>query len=137
MHNTSINEVTGITPHEVIFAQKPNIPENTAFLMQEEAKGKVDNVSRIEGNGQMMGKNQAAREKLKSILIDVCRENIITHQDRLYASQETKAKPYAVGNLVRLRLNTVQKNALGGKKIAPRNLSWLSRLWNIVHGPMT
>ena len=132
-HNTSIS------PHEVIFAQKPNIPENMAFLMQDEAKGRVDKVSRIEGNGQMMGKNHAAREKLKSILIDVCRENTITHQDRLYESQESKAKPYSVGSLVRLRLSTVQKNALGGKKLLldTVNLSWLSRWWNIVHGPMT
>ena len=120
-HNTSINEVTGVSPHEVMFAQRPNLPENTALMEAKEVRERTEKVSVVEGNNQSMGRNQLAREKLKSVLIDVCRENTITHQDKVFHNQEFKAIPYKVGSLVRMKLNTVQKNVLGGKKIAPKN----------------
>ena len=56
-------------------------------------------------------KNQSAKEKLKNLLTAVCRENTITHQDKVIEGQNCEVHPYKAGDLVRIRLNAVQKNA--------------------------
>ena len=59
-------------------------------------------------------------ERLKNLLTSVCQENTVTHQDKVIERQNCKVQPCKAGDLVRIRLNAVQKNARGGKKISPR-----------------
>ena len=81
----------------------------------------VGKVGAIEANKGELSTNQATKNKLKDMLTDVCRQNILTHQIRREEAQDNRAIPYNIGDLVRIRLNDVQKKRLGGKKISPRN----------------
>ncbi len=71
------------------------------------------------------------------MLINICQENTRAQQKKCNANRETRGVPYKVGDLVRLKLNAVQKNALGGKKISPRNsdaygVTEVNRQWTYV-----
>ena len=120
-HNTALNEVTGISPYEIMFAQKPNHPESMTLLPQEKVQQCMVKAEELDVDPTAMGKNQSAKERLKNLLTSVCKENTITHQDKVIERQDCKVQPYKAGDLVRIRLNAVQQNARGGKKISPRN----------------
>ena len=92
-----------------------------AYLEEEIVEEDLAKIRAIEGDKRKLEINRKTKNRLKELLINVCRENILTHQDKLQQKQEVKAKPYVVGDRVRLRLNDDQKKKLGGKKIAPRN----------------
>ena len=120
-HNIAINDTTGVSPHEMMFGQTPRAPEAAVLMTNEEVEEVSGAISAVEGNWRAIDKNKAAKEKLKNLLTEVCRENTMKNQKKREESQNSKAKAFDVGSLVRLRLNEMQKKARGGKKIAPRN----------------
>ncbi len=120
-HNIAVNDTTGISPHEMMFGQPPRAPEATVLMTEEEVEKASGIVGAVEGNKEAIDRNKATKERLKGILTKVCRENTLTHQKKREESQDSKARSFEVGSLVRIRLNDMQKRAQGGKKIAPRN----------------
>ena len=120
-HNIAPNETTKISPHEVMFGQAPRTPEAAAVMEESEKQSILGKIAAVEAEEERMVANNEMKGRLKSMLVEVCRDNILTHQKERKQNQEFKGVPYKVGDFVRLKLNSVQKNRLGGKKIAPRN----------------
>ena len=120
-HNIAKNETTGISPHEVMFGQQPRAPEASMLMMENEREDTLGRVNAVEGDANQLQSGSSAKSRLKEMLVKVCRENIMAEQQKREDNQEVRGVPYKVGDLVRVRLNTVQRNKLGGKKIAPRN----------------
>ena len=120
-HNIAVNETTGISPHEMMFGQSARSPEATVLMEEEEAGEVIGRVGAVECDKGALDKNRAAKQRLKNLLTEIGRSNISEFQKKREERQESRARPYEVGDLARVRLNDMQKRALGGKKIAPRN----------------
>ena len=116
-HNIASNETTQVSPHQALFVQAPRTPESIAMMAPEQREMILQNTN----NAVLTTKNQETKEKLKNLLIQNCRDNILAYQDNLAARQDTTVVPYSVGDRVRMKLNDDEKKKMGGKKIAPRN----------------
>ncbi len=104
-----------------MFGQPPRSPEEVALMEVETKEREIEKVSRVTGEKRMLEVNRDTKNKLKDLLTNISRENILKYQEKKQQKQEIRAIPYQIGDRVRIRLNVVQKNKLGGKKIASRN----------------
>ena len=120
-HNTARNETTGISPYEMMFGQAPRSMESTLLMEEEQMEKVLSKVGAVEADKEAIRVNKSAKEDLKQLLTNICRQNIMTHQKQQEESQTSRAVAYEIGDLARIKLNDVEKRRLGGKKIAPRN----------------
>ena len=114
--NVSINETTGTSPHEMMYGQVPRTPEAVALLEDETVEEELAKINTLEGDRMKLDTNRDTKNRLKDLLTNVCRENILT-QRKVQQKQDSRAVSYKVGDRVRVRLNDVQKNKLGGKRL--------------------
>jgi transposase InsO family protein len=120
-HNIALNATTKLSPHEVMFGQAPRTPEASALMEEKEKESVLAQVTAVGVESELLTASSTAKVKLKSMLTQICRDNVVSHQKERTQNQTFKGVPYKVGDFVRLKLNSMQKSKLGGKKIAPRN----------------
>ena len=130
-HNVAVNESTKMSPYEIMFGQTARAPET---LLGGGSKEGVVVKQETCPTASAVQVSTEAKIRLKGLLVSISQENTRDQQQKRNAKRETKAIPYKVGDLVRLKLNDPQKRALGGKKIAPRNsaayeVTSVVRLW--------
>ena len=117
-HNTAVSTATGMSPASLVLGVEPVLPEDLATEQQDTSVGR-EPVSRR--NKELQIRQQ--KERAMKIAIDRAKDQIMYNQDRRLErlNESNDCESYNVGQTVRYRLTSSEKNVLGGKKMAPRN----------------
>ena len=109
-HNSSENE-TRLSPSQFLYVKVPKTIESQIFELGQESSGDKMKLSPVD----LAGIKLKEKKRLEAVA------QTRTKESQLSVSAKTSARgdPYMVGDRVRIKLNTVERAALGGKKVAP------------------
>ena len=134
VHNSCKSATTGISPMELVFGHEARTPE-VAWLRDGDRKSE-DEVREIElRNGTYMTDLLRSKERGIAEMINMARERTRCAQMKRMADQTTRGKPYGVGDVVRVKLDTYEVTKKG-KKLA-RKYSGKYRVIEVLGGGWT
>ena len=128
-HNVAQNRTTGIPPLQMLLGQEPQTPE-IAWLRDEASVKKDEEDERTFAERILHKKEEAIARMIKQ-----ARETTKQGQLKRMEAQKTRGKPYVVGDLVRIKLDSYELKKKG-KKMA-RKYSGKYKVTKILKGGWT
>ena len=132
-HNASKSATTGIAPMELVFGHEVRTPE-VAWL-RDDRVNQEGAAEKITGGGSYMTELVESKEKGIAEMISRAREKTRCAQLKRMEEQATRGRPYMVGDLVRVKLDSYEV-LKKGKKLA-RKYSGKYRVVEVFKGGWT